>query len=245
MPKSIYHFSGSWISALFKGLLILFLLWTSELLTSHLGRVPSRVTSHEGQVRVESRVTEISARVESSHESQRSRVRVESSHTKLSSHAHIYCLRPYKINKPERDRMLSVYDEQWISESKIKISLSIIYSSYFNLLGAGIFQIGPIPFRRSLNDQDLPVAKWLERDSTWLVRVKGSNPSRVASLRGPWLEVKSRVTKMRLESRLESNHESRVNTSGGHHACTQYSSLGSYQSFVLFYNAIIIFPFFL
>ena len=46
----------------------------SELLTSHLGRVPSRVTSHEGRVRVESRVTEISARVESSHESQGSRV---------------------------------------------------------------------------------------------------------------------------------------------------------------------------
>ena len=46
----------------------------AELLTSHLGRVPSRVTSHEGRVRVESRVTEISARVESSHESQGSRV---------------------------------------------------------------------------------------------------------------------------------------------------------------------------
>ena len=46
----------------------------AELLTSHLGRVPSRVTSHEGRVRVESRVTEITAQVESSHESQGSRV---------------------------------------------------------------------------------------------------------------------------------------------------------------------------
>ena len=61
--------------------------YSAELLTSHLGRVPSRVTSHEGQFRVESRVTEISARVESSHESQGSRV--ESSHTKLWSHARV------------------------------------------------------------------------------------------------------------------------------------------------------------
>ena len=27
----------------------------------------------------------------------------------------------------------------------------------------------------TVSDQDLPVAKWLERDSTWLVRVKGSS----------------------------------------------------------------------
>ena len=81
-----------------------------------MGRVPSRVTSHEGRVRVESRVTGISARVESSHESQGSQV--ESSHTKLSSHARVrhyiqysallllvdgdaILLASYKINKPE------------------------------------------------------------------------------------------------------------------------------------------------
>ena len=71
------------------------------------------------------------------------------------------------------------------SESKIKISLSIKYLSYFNLtqkFSNWTYSVSTV------SDQDLPVAKWLERDSTWLVRVKGSSPSRVASLRGPWLE---------------------------------------------------------
>ena len=155
----------------------------SELLTSHLGRVSSRVTSHEGRVRVESRVTEISARVESSHESQGSRV--ESSRVTQSYRV----MRLTKLINRKRDRILSVYITLK-SESKIKIN---IISTYYilkllQLTWRRNFQIEPIPFRRSLNDHDLPVAKWLERDSTWLVRVKGSSPSRVASLRGPWLE---------------------------------------------------------
>ena len=87
----------------------------AELLTSHLGRVPSRVTSHEGRVRVESRVTEISARVESSHESQGSRV--ESSRVTQSCRVmpeSPYCLRLTKLINRKRDRMLRVYAEKWI-----------------------------------------------------------------------------------------------------------------------------------
>ena len=80
------------------------LIWvnTTELLTSHLGRVPSRVTSHEGRVKVESRVTEISARVESSHESQGSRVessRVTQSCRRLR-HIAIACVHGVIITTP-------------------------------------------------------------------------------------------------------------------------------------------------
>ena len=87
-PQPSRFRSGFWCGILSKALakykyITFMVLRNPELLTSHLGRVPS----HEGRVRVESRVTEISARVESSHESQGSRV--ESSHTKLSSHARV------------------------------------------------------------------------------------------------------------------------------------------------------------
>ena len=61
----------------------------------------------------------------------------------------------------------------------------------------------------TFSDQDLPVAKWLERDSTWLVRVKGSSPSRFASLRGPWLESSHESQKCdssRDSSRVTSQH---------------------------------------
>ena len=89
------------------------------------------------------------------------------------------------------------------SESKIKISLSIIYLSYFNLLDAEIFKLDRFRFD-GLWSRSTAVAKWLERDSTWLVRVKGSSSSRVACLRGPWLESCHESQKC---------DESRVNTS--------------------------------
>ena len=59
----------------------------------------------------------------------------------------------------------------------------------------------------TVSDQDLPVAKWLERDSTWLVRVKGR------------VRVESRVLEVRDSSQVTSHKnatrvESRVNTSG-------------------------------
>ena len=82
----------------------------AELLTSHLGRVPSRVTSHEGRVRVESRVTEISARVESSHELQGSRV--ESSRVTQSCRVMPESDIIFNIHYRKRDRMLSVYVEK-------------------------------------------------------------------------------------------------------------------------------------